>query len=116
MKGIHQKPTTDQDDPFSGGQDPQGRMLVETLSEVNLRGKKGGRQGSCGMCGLHRTPEDTPEKGDGLSGAAGPGRTGMSQTGLSGPTQVKSCVLNPTPNPRVIADVIKLRGGHTGVG
>lgn len=48
MKGIHQKPTTDQDDPFSGGQDPQGRMLVETLSEVNLRGKKGGRQGSCG--------------------------------------------------------------------
>lgn len=62
MEGIHQKPTTDQDDPFSGGQDPQGRMLVETLSEVNLRGKKGGRQRSCRVYGLGRTH---PRKGMG---------------------------------------------------
>lgn len=65
MKGTHQKPTTNQDDPFSGGQDPQGRMLVETLSEGNLGRKRGGRQESCGVCGLHGAPEDGPRRGMG---------------------------------------------------
>lgn len=70
------------------------------------------------MCGLHRTPEDTPE-GDRLSGAGrGLRKHGDVVTNWAEwpAAQVKSCVLIPTPNPRVIADGIKLRGSHTGVG